>query len=435
MTVVQSVARDPSGLPLTNLRVRITLVTGSATLPGYTSDGDIVGSAYATTDENGAWSADLVPNSQITPANTYYRVVEATMVTTLVVPATGGPYALRDASATPPPTPGAPGITGVQVAVGGMVAGVRPEVNLIAGANVTITGADNPAGNRVDVTVDASGAGGSGTVTSVNHIDPDGAGNVTLTAGDVGADALGAAAAAQSAAITAAEANAASIYLPLANVGAAGSGAGNALSADDPTTTDPRTPTAHAVTHASAGTDPVTPAEIGAVATSAVGAANGVASLDANAHLPAAQGANIFSRQIHIAANGLASSVVATVGTWTPTYLRNADTGNFVGWVNASDGAQTDAISFDFACGAGTYSLELYHLPFTNRGIYTVKIDGVAAGTVDGYAASLSPQRAILTGIVLTAGQHTVTVLMASKNASASSYLGMIERMLLTRTA
>lgn len=48
-------------------------------------------------------------------------------------------------------------------------------------------------------------------------------------------------------------------------VGAAGSGAANALSANDPTTSNARTPTAHASTHASGGSDPVTPDAIGAM--------------------------------------------------------------------------------------------------------------------------------------------------------------------------
>lgn len=48
-------------------------------------------------------------------------------------------------------------------------------------------------------------------------------------------------------------------------VGAAGSGAGHALSANDATTTNARTPTAHASTHASGGSDPVTPDSIGAL--------------------------------------------------------------------------------------------------------------------------------------------------------------------------
>ena len=48
-------------------------------------------------------------------------------------------------------------------------------------------------------------------------------------------------------------------------VGAAGSGAAVALSADDPTTSNARTPTAHATTHAAGGSDPVTPDAIGAI--------------------------------------------------------------------------------------------------------------------------------------------------------------------------
>lgn len=102
-----------------------------------------------------------------------------------------------------------------------------------------------------------------------------------------------------SAALTAAEANAAATYLPLAGgtlsgplamgsnkltglangsaatdgaafgqiplIGAAGSGATKALSANDPTTANSRTPTAHAGSHAVGGSDVLTPDAIGAV--------------------------------------------------------------------------------------------------------------------------------------------------------------------------
>jgi len=142
-----------------------------------------------------------------------------------------------------------------------------------------------------------------------------------------------------------------------------------------------------------------------------------------------------YSRQFEVRADGPASIQVATVGVWTPTYLTNTDTGNFVGWVNISDGAQNDQISFDFACEAGTYSVELLHLPFQSRGIYTLKVDGATIGTIDGYATGLVPTRSKLTGVVLAGGQHVITVLMATKNASASQYLGMIERFTFTQTA
>jgi hypothetical protein len=99
----------------------------------------------------------------------------------------------------------------------------------------------------------------------------------------------------------------------------------------------------------------------------------------------------VVSRQVSVWANGLASVQVATVGVWTPSYFRATDTGGqYVGWLNISDGTQNDSITFDFVAGAGTYSLELYHLPYTNRGIYTIKVDGTTVGTIDGYAALLA---------------------------------------------
>lgn len=151
---------------------------------------------------------------------------------------------------------------------------------------------------------------------------------------------------------------------------------------------------------------------------------------------PAATGNTTpYPRQFDVRADGPGSVQVAQVGTWTPTYLDNAATGNFAGWVNVSDGAQNDQISFDFACEAGTYTIELLHLPFQNRGIYTLQIDSVQVGTIDGYQSSLIPARGRIAGVVLGAGQHTITALMATKNASASSYVGMMDRFTFTQTA
>ncbi|WP_230536478.1 hypothetical protein [Streptomyces sp. OUCMDZ-3434] len=76
---------------------------------------------------------------------------------------------------------------------------------------------------------------------------------------------------------------------PQPPLGAAGAGADIALRSTDPTTTNARTPTPHAATHATGGGDPLTPAQIGALAATARGTANGVASLAADARLPAAQ--------------------------------------------------------------------------------------------------------------------------------------------------
>ncbi|MGW2267060.1 hypothetical protein [Streptomyces koyangensis] len=76
---------------------------------------------------------------------------------------------------------------------------------------------------------------------------------------------------------------------PQPPLGAAGAGTDIALRSTDPTTTDARTPTPHAATHATGGGDPLTPAQIGALAATARGATNGVAPLGADARLPAAQ--------------------------------------------------------------------------------------------------------------------------------------------------
>ncbi|MFE9317824.1 hypothetical protein ACFYNV_22395 [Streptomyces albidoflavus] len=76
---------------------------------------------------------------------------------------------------------------------------------------------------------------------------------------------------------------------PQPPLGAAGAGADIALRSTDPTTTNARTPTPHAATHATGGGDPLTPAQIGALAATARGTANGVASLEADTRLPAAQ--------------------------------------------------------------------------------------------------------------------------------------------------
>jgi hypothetical protein len=353
MPVVQNVATRPGGGAKANRPVFITLVT--ATFVGYTAASDIQGTETVTTDATGAWSANLTPNSAITPANTYYSVNEDGAVSIITVPATGGPYNLSQLLATPPPTPAAPGITGIAIAANGTVDGNRPGINLVAGTGIAVTAADDPTTNSVDVTITATGGGGGG-VTSVNgHT-----GVVTLAASDVSA-----------------------------------------------------------------------------IPASAEGAANGVATLDASGHLTAAQAANLLARQATVSADGPPSVVTPQVGVWTPTYLMTSDTGGvWSGWVSISDGAQGDSTSYDVPpLQAGTYSIELRHLPFTNRGIYTIEIDGVSVGTLDGYSASLTAGRSVLTGVVLTAGTHVITLAMLSKNASSGGYIGMVERLLLTRTA
>lgn len=53
---------------------------------------------------------------------------------------------------------------GIEVGDGTTIAGERRRLQLIAGTNVTISAADNPTGESVDVTIESSGGGGAGTI-------------------------------------------------------------------------------------------------------------------------------------------------------------------------------------------------------------------------------------------------------------------------------
>jgi hypothetical protein len=157
VTIVQNTVTDPAGNPVALAAVRIALIAGTVpTTPGYTATGDIIGVFSTQSDLTGKWSANLTPNTAITPANTYYQITENAAASTIVVPASGGPYNLSQILSAPPPTPAAPGITGVQVAAGGTVAGSRPTVNLIAGTGIAVTATDNPGANRVDAAISAN---------------------------------------------------------------------------------------------------------------------------------------------------------------------------------------------------------------------------------------------------------------------------------------
>lgn len=102
-----------------------------------------------------------------------------------------------------------------------------------------------------------------------------------------------------------------------------------------------------------------------------------------------------------------------------------------------SSGAQNDAISWDIMLPAGTWAFELIHSQNTNRGIYSVRLDDVEKGTIDGYAGSetLNVRSQVTDIVVATTGKVTLSLAMASKNASASLYRGFIHHCMFKRTA
>lgn len=135
----------------------------------------------------------------------------------------------------------------------------------------------------------------------------------------------------------------------------------------------------------------------------------------------------------------------ATTGTWTLTggfseavtypFGRNYATGNNVP-VALISAAQNDAISWKIVLSAGTWDIHLHVRKSTNTGIFTVKIDGASVGTADSYAAAAAYGKISVTGVsVASDGVKTLQLLMATKNASSSGYLGELFGISLRRTA
>jgi hypothetical protein len=102
----------------------------------------------------------------------------------------------------------------------------------------------------------------------------------------------------------------------------------------------------------------------------------------------------------------------------------------------ASSGAQNATISWDVDLSAGTWNIGIAHVKGTNRGIFTVAIDAVTVGTVDAYNGSPVVAFDAVTAVAVTvSGKHRVTLTMATKNASASSYFGTPSYLTFQRTA
>ncbi len=158
MTIVRNTVTDPTGTPIPNLGVPISLITVTPTTPGYTAASSIASTEVVYTDNTGTWSTDLTPNVSISPSGSYYRVTEDRQISNIRVPASGGPYNLPDLLVAPQDD-GSLALTGLEVASGGTVVGVRPEINLVAGSNITVTVTDDPTNQRVNVTITGSGGG------------------------------------------------------------------------------------------------------------------------------------------------------------------------------------------------------------------------------------------------------------------------------------
>lgn len=84
----------------------------------------------------------------------------------------------------------------------------------------------------------------------------------------------------------------------------------------------------------------------------------------------------------------------------------------------------------------GVYTFSMWHYQDTDAGIYTLAVDGIDRGTLDGYAAVATSAIGGITGIsVPVGGQALITLQMKTKNASSSSYFGNLSGITLIRTS
>jgi hypothetical protein len=102
-----------------------------------------------------------------------------------------------------------------------------------------------------------------------------------------------------------------------------------------------------------------------------------------------------------------------------------------------SVGSQNNEVYWDIVLGAGTWTVSLVHTAGNDKGIYSVQLDGVEVGTIDGYNAStVNNTISAVTGIVVAStGVKRLKLRMETKNASSSSYYGTIQVLSLQRTA
>jgi hypothetical protein len=101
-----------------------------------------------------------------------------------------------------------------------------------------------------------------------------------------------------------------------------------------------------------------------------------------------------------------------------------------------STGAQNAERNWDFGCPGGTWTIQLLHFKGSNRGIYTVEIDGSSVGTIDGYTAgSTANVRDQITGVSIASGKRTISLKMLTKNTLSSNWFGTFSGLTLLRTA
>jgi len=182
---------------------------------------------------------------------------------------------------------------------------------------------------------------------------------------------------------------------PQPPLGDAGDGPTVALKSDDPTTVDSRTPTAHAASHASAGSDVLTPAAIGAYTASAgAGLDDRVTAVETGKLAKASNLSDLTDPEDARASLGLGDAAVLDVGSSTGTVAAGDDS-RIAGALQSSGGSisgslavATHALGQDFPAAHGISAwaydpaLAVNSTEMTNGVLYLVRLNIAADASV-----------------------------------------------------
>lgn len=156
---------------------------------------------------------------------------------------------------------------------------------------------------------------------------------------------------------------------------------------------------------------------------------------------PGSGGGGITSSTVSSAIASAIAPLYAQSFALLPWAAKTITSGSFV--VGANDGglllqfgtAQNSEIAWDINLLAGTYMIGFTQAQGSDRGIYSVQLNDVQVGTADGYNAGSAYVLSTVSAIaVATSGANELSLKMLTKNASSSSYKGIIGGVMIART-